>query len=77
MSKALQVTLPLTGQLEDNIWQFILRVHQHLQFFELPEERETAKLFDRYEVVDPDLGVPLAQVKYKYLLIFFIFLKQL
>ncbi|KAI8117113.1 General transcription factor 3C polypeptide 1 [Lucilia cuprina] len=60
LSKSLNLTQPITNQLKENVWNFILQVRQHLQFFELPEERSTVKLFDRYQFVDSDLGVPLS-----------------
>lgn len=62
MGKALQIDLPLPLHLRDEIWRFILRVHQHLQFFQLPQDRETIEYFDRYQIVDADLGVPIKPV---------------
>uniref|UniRef100_A0A1B0AFE8 B-block_TFIIIC domain-containing protein n=1 Tax=Glossina pallidipes TaxID=7398 RepID=A0A1B0AFE8_GLOPL len=63
MGKALQIDLPLPLHLREEIWRFILRVHQHLQFFQLPQDRETIEYFDRYQIVDADLGVPIKPEK--------------
>ncbi|KAM7349164.1 general transcription factor 3C polypeptide 1 isoform 1-T4 [Cochliomyia hominivorax] len=60
LSKSLNISQPLAKQLKENVWKFILDVQQHLQFFEIPEERSTVKLFDRYQCVDNDLGIPLS-----------------
>ncbi|XP_075148767.1 general transcription factor 3C polypeptide 1 [Haematobia irritans] len=59
IGKALQLPLPLPEKMITQIWSFLLRMHKHLQFFELPVERETVTIFDRYQVVDTDLGVPI------------------
>ncbi|XP_073816879.1 general transcription factor 3C polypeptide 1 [Musca autumnalis] len=59
IGKSMNLPLPLPAKLLEQTWAFILRVHKHLEFYELPVERETVKLFDRYQFVDPDLGVPI------------------
>lgn len=59
--------LPLPAKVLQQVWAFILRVHNHFQFYELPVERETVKLFDRYQLVDPDLGVPITPVRSEYI----------
>uniref|UniRef100_A0A1A9WA75 B-block_TFIIIC domain-containing protein n=1 Tax=Glossina brevipalpis TaxID=37001 RepID=A0A1A9WA75_9MUSC len=63
MGKALEIALPLPSHIQDQIWQFILRIHQHLQFFQLPHERETIEYFNRYQTVDADLGAPVTPAK--------------
>lgn len=64
ISKTLNLSLPLPGKLLDQVWKFILRMHKHFQFYELPVERETVVLFDRYQLVDSDLGVPITPVEF-------------
>lgn len=48
--------------MRENVWGFILESKQYLQFFILPEERDTIEFFDRYQYLDKDLGVPLTPV---------------
>lgn len=49
--------LPLNKRLRNDIWKFVQNA-KCLQYYELPEEREPLKLFDRSEVMDPFFGVP-------------------
>lgn len=48
----LKLPLPLNNKLTNEIWQFILDA-KCLQFYELEEEREPLKVFDRADSVDP------------------------
>ncbi|XP_013119342.2 general transcription factor 3C polypeptide 1 [Stomoxys calcitrans] len=59
LAKCMKLPLPLPQSLRSQIWAFILRMNYHLQFYELPVERKTVVLFDRYLEVDTDLGVPI------------------
>lgn len=61
----MKLPLPLPQSLRSQIWAFILRMNYHLQFYELPVERKTVVLFDRYLEVDTDLGVPIIPVEWE------------
>lgn len=55
LSVRLKLPLPLKDRLTNNVWQFV-RNAKCLQFYELPEEREPLKLFDRADCTDPIFG---------------------
>ncbi|XP_055298279.1 general transcription factor 3C polypeptide 1 isoform X2 [Sitodiplosis mosellana] len=51
----LKLPLPLNSRVTNDIWKFIQSA-KCLQLYELPEEREPLKLFDRADSVDPLFG---------------------
>lgn len=55
ISVRLKLNLPLNSKLKNEIWKFTLNA-KCLQFYELPEEREPLKLFDRADAADPFFG---------------------
>lgn len=50
-----KLPLPLNDKFINEIWIFVHKA-KCLHFYELPEEREPLKLFDRAEYVDPFFG---------------------
>ncbi|XP_031625024.1 general transcription factor 3C polypeptide 1 [Contarinia nasturtii] len=65
----LKLPLPLNNRLTNDIWKFVQNA-KCLQYYELPDEREPLKLFDRSEVMDPFFGVTEPEIcpynQYKY-----------
>lgn len=55
LSVRLKLPLPLNERLTNDVWKFVQNA-KCLQFFELPEEREPLKLFDRADCTDPFFG---------------------
>lgn len=51
----LKLSLPLNSKTTNDIWKFIQSA-KCFQLYELPEEREPLKLFDRADSVDPLFG---------------------
>lgn len=39
-----------------------MRQHQELEYYILPEPRETIPFFDRFKNLDSDIGVPIISV---------------
>lgn len=52
ISIRLKLPLPLSSSITNDIWKFVTNA-KCFQFYELPEEREPLKLFDRADVTDP------------------------
>lgn len=55
LSVRLKLPLPLKDKLKNEVWKCIQNA-KCLQFYQLPEEREPLKLFDRIELADPFFG---------------------
>lgn len=53
--------VPLPERLMEQIWNICLQVGE-LSFYELERPREKLVIFDRYEFVDPDIGIILEPV---------------
>lgn len=57
----MKLLIPLNGQLMTNVWNFI-KSQRCIQYYELPEERECIKIFDRNDFIEPDTGMPIEPV---------------
>lgn len=55
ISVRIRISLPLNERITEQIWNFVLEA-KCLRFYLLPEERESLKLFDRIESIDPFFG---------------------
>lgn len=55
LSVRLRLPLPLNQLITSDVWKFVQNA-KCLQFYELPEEREPLKLFDRADFADPLFG---------------------
>lgn len=54
ISVRLKLALPLNKKLTNEIWKFVQSA-KCFQLYELPEEREPLKLFDRADTVESDV----------------------
>ncbi|XP_067640632.1 general transcription factor 3C polypeptide 1 isoform X2 [Eurosta solidaginis] len=71
LSFDLGVPLPLTSDVLNRLWNFIKRNTHQLEFYELPTDRPTIQVENRFEYKDPDFGVPIVPdpskfIHYKY-----------
>lgn len=57
----MKLSMPLNEQFMENVWSFI-KSQKCIQYYELPEEREHLKIFDRNDLIDPDTGMPIEPV---------------
>lgn len=62
LSTVIKIPLPFTNHFQEEIWAFILKVNEHLLFYERPEALEDLRIYDRFTLIDPELGVPVSPV---------------
>lgn len=54
---------PLSTNFQTTIWRF-LQSQKCIQYYELLDEREPLKFYDRADLVEPDTGMPIEPVKF-------------
>lgn len=58
----MKLFIPLKDQFMTTVWNFI-KTQKCIQYYELPEEREVLKIFDRNDLIEPDTGMPIQTVR--------------
>lgn len=64
-----KVSEPFHDNFKKSIWTTILKLKNELEFYVLPEPRETIPYFDRFANRDTDTSVPIVPVGFPFTLL--------